>query len=104
MSSDRQLQVTFNNIIAATRFKTSDGQQLVRTKCQRTGCGSVDSWEHFLSCYQVPEISMLTGREKINAIVEICKKAKEPNAARPKPSDTAYSRNYIREGEDTGAG
>ena len=91
MKHDRQLQVTFNNIVAATRFKTSDGQRLVRAQCQRRGCGEIDSWEHFLLCYEVPDISSLKGQAKIEKIVEICKQAKEPNPTRPRPSEVAYT-------------
>ena len=90
MSHDRQLQVTFNNIVAATRFKTFEGQKLVRARCQKRGCGSVDSWEHFLQCYEVPDISRMKGQEKVKRIVEICEKAKEPNPIRPKPSEMEY--------------
>ena len=91
MRHDRQLQVTFNNIVAATRFKTFDGQQLVRAQCQRDGCGKTDSWEHFLQCYEVPDISNLRGQAKVEKIVDICKRAKEPNSARPRPSGVAYT-------------
>ena len=91
MKHDRQLQVTFNNIVAATRFKTSDGQRLVRARCQRPGCGKIDSWEHFLQCYEVPDISHLAGRAKVEKIVEICMQAKEPNPVRPRPSEVAYT-------------
>ena len=46
----RSLQVTFNNIVGATRFKTLDGGRLVRARRQMRGCGSADSWGHFLQC------------------------------------------------------
>ena len=91
MNKDRQLQVTFNNIIAATSFKTVEGTQLVRAQCQRRGCGAVDSWEHFLQCYEVQDISNLRGKEKINALAEICRKAAEPNPVRPKPTTVRYN-------------
>ena len=91
MNHDIQLQVTFNNIVAATRFKTFEGQHLVRARCQRRGCGSVDSWEHFLQCYEVPDISSLAGQAKVEKIVDICKRAKEPNSVRPRPSEVAYA-------------
>ena len=91
MKRDRQLQVTFNNIVAATRFKVFDTQRLVQARCQKKGCGSVDSWEHFLRCYEIPDISELEGQEKVKAIKAICEKAAEPNPVRPKPSETAYT-------------
>ena len=81
MSKDRQLQVTFNNIVAATRFKTFEGQRFARARRQNKGCVSADSWEHFLSCFAVPDISKLTGPEKMKEIVNICKKEAEPNSA-----------------------
>ena len=90
MSKERQLQVTFNNIVAATRFKTFEGKRFVRARCQKKGCGSVDSWEHFLSCYEVPDISKMVGPEKIKEIVNICRKVAEPNPARPQPSEMEY--------------
>ena len=91
MKRDRQLQVTFINIVAATRFKVFDNQRLVQARCQKKGCGSVDSWEHFLKCYEIPDISELEGQEKVNAIKAICVRAAEPNPVRPKPSDAEYT-------------
>ena len=91
MRHDRQLQVTFNNIVAATRFKTFDGQHLMRARCHRSGCGMVDSWEHFLECYEIPDISELKGPVKIEKIVDICKRVGERNPVRPRPSQVEYA-------------
>ena len=51
MADDRKLQVTFDNLIGATRFKTLRGAQLIQTKCPKQGRGKPDSWEHILECY-----------------------------------------------------
>ena len=51
----------------------------------------MDSWEHYLKCYEISDISKLEGQEKVNAIKAICERAAEPNPVRPKPSDTEYT-------------
>ena len=56
MAHKRSLQVTFNNIVGATRFKAFEGPQLRKAVCQKEGCGALDSWEHFQQCYQVPDM------------------------------------------------
>ena len=91
MRRDRQLQVTFHNIVVATRFKTFDGQHLMRAKCQRSGCGMVDSWEHSRERYEIPDISELKGQAKTEKLANICKKTKERNPVRPRPSQVEYA-------------
>ena len=98
MAESRSLQVTFNNIVGATRFKTFEGSQLRKAKCQRKGCGAIDSWEHFLACYQVPDLGNCDRKTKIRLIKEICEKAEVDNPGRPKPSEERY----LEEGMETG--
>ena len=87
----RSLQVTFNNIVAATRFKTFEGSKLMKAICQKKGCGKDDTWEHFRSCYQVQDLSMVDRKTRLQEIIEICKRAEVPNPARPKPSQDEYT-------------
>ena len=79
------LQVADNNLTGATRFKTMGAAQLVRTRCPRTGCGRPDSWEHFLDCYEVPDVGCLEREDRINSRVQLCKKIRIPNQIRPDP-------------------
>ena len=90
MAHSRSLQVTFNNIVGATRFKAFDGSQLMKAVCQKEGCGQIDSWEHFRECYQVPDLSQVDLKTKVETIIEICKRAEMPNPARPRPSNEPY--------------
>ena len=101
MVGGRSLQVTFNNIVGATRFKTFEGSQLRKAICQRKGCGATDSWEHFLSCYQVPDVGRYDRKTRIRVIMEICQKAEVNNPARPKPSEERYSADGMeKEGDE----
>ena len=83
MSHERALQVTFNNLIGATRFKKLEGSRLVKTRCQRQGCGQQDSWEHFQTCYEIPPINTLKRKEKIEFLVNLCNKIQSSNPIRP---------------------
>ena len=98
MAGSRSLQVTFNNIVGATRFKTFEGSQLRKAKCQQKGCGAVDSWEHFLVCYQVPDLGSCGRKTKVGLIIDICEKAEVNNPGRPKPS----GERYMEEGLESG--
>ena len=91
MAYGRSLQVTFNNIVGATRFKTFEGSQLAKTICQNKDCGAVDSWEHFQECYRIPKLNGSDRKTRVAEIVEICKRAEVPNPVRPKPSTEQYS-------------
>ena len=86
----RSLQVTFNNIVAATRFKTFEGSKLMEAICQKKGCGVEDTWEHFRSCYQVRDLRTEDRKTRLQEIIGICKRAEVPNPARPKPSKDEY--------------
>ena len=86
----RSLQVTFNNIVAATRFKTFEGTKLMKAICRKEGCGAEDTWEHFRTCYQVRDLSMVDRKTRLQEIIGICKRAEVPNPARPKPSMDEY--------------
>ena len=92
MAHSRSLQVTFNNIVGATRFKAFDGSQLklMKAVCQKEGCGQIDSWEHFRECYQAPDLSKYDRKAKVETIIEVCKRAEQPNPARPCPSNEPY--------------
>ena len=90
MAHRRTLQVTFNNIVAATRFKTFEGSRLMKAICQREGCGAEDSWEHFQLCYKLWDWSMEDRKTRIQEIIGACKRAEVPNPARPKPSKEEY--------------
>ena len=50
LSHSRTLQVTFANIIGATRFKTLVSNKLVKTRCPKCK-KDVDSWKHLTDCY-----------------------------------------------------
>ena len=39
-----------NSVVCATRFKHYEGNRLMRTRCQKNGCGEADSFEHLLEC------------------------------------------------------
>ena len=90
MSRSRSLQVTFNNIVGATRFKVMEGSQLRRAKCQKEGCGAIDYWEHFRKCYQVPDIGKQDRNKRIPEIVKVCERAEVKNPGRPRPSEEQY--------------
>ena len=85
LSHNRALQVTLNNLLCATRFKVVVEGKLVPVRCPKQGCGQQDSWEHFIDCYEVPDISSLEGKEKIEALVELCIKIQTTNPSRPMP-------------------
>ena len=98
MAHKRSLQVTFNNIVGATRFKAFEGSQLRHAICQKGGCGALDSWEHFQQCYQVPNLTGCDRQTRIAKIIEVCEKADVPNPARPWPSAETYKgQGLIRE-------
>ena len=90
MQNNRELQVTMNNIIGATRFKTMEKGQLMKAKCPKPKCKEIDSWEHFKKCYQIPPIADLKRKDKIQAIITICKKAVTDNPIKPLISSTPY--------------
>ena len=83
LSHNRILQTTLNNLLCATRFKMVVNNKLVPVRCPRKGCGQRDSWEHFLGCFAVPDISKLHGREKIAALVALCERIQTENPAQP---------------------
>ena len=91
MSRDRILQTTFNNLISATRFKTVEGGKLMPVSCPRKECRAKDSWEHFQECYNVPDIGNLEGKQKIEAIVYLCKQIQTSNPIRPTPRSVTPS-------------
>ena len=90
MANSRSLQVTVNNIVGATRFKAFEGSQPMKAIRQKKGRGKTDSWEHFRECYQVPDLSTYDRKGKVEAIIEVCKRAEQPNPARPCPSNEPY--------------
>ena len=90
MRDDRALQVVFNNLIGATRFKTLGGARLMRAKCPNTNCGSVDSWEHFIRCYGVKPLMGKTAEEKVQYLVQLSRRIRTDNPIRPKPTEVPY--------------
>ena len=50
LSYSRTLQVTFANIIGATRFKTLVANKLTKTRCPNCK-KQIDSWNHLTDCY-----------------------------------------------------
>ena len=90
MAQSRSLQATFNNIVGATRFKVFEDSHLRKARCQKAGCGSIDSWEHFCACYEVPEIGHLPHKERVKEIVNVCYRAEVSNPVRPQPSEVIY--------------
>ena len=90
MAHSRSLQTTFNNIVGATRFKVFEGSHLRKARCQKTGCGMIDSWEHFCTCYEVPEIGHLPQKERVEEIIKVCRRAEVYNPTRPQPSAEIY--------------
>ena len=64
---------------------------MVKAQCQKRSCVSVDSWDYFLSCHEVPDIAELAGKGETHVITEICKKVIEPNPVRPRPSAIEYA-------------
>ena len=100
MAHSRSLQVTFNNIVGATRFKAFNESQLMKATCQKEGCGKIDSWEHFQECYQVPDVSKCDQKTRVETIIEVCKRAEVPNPARPRPSNEPYETQIVGEGKE----
>ena len=90
MKDDRGLQVTFNNLIGATRFKTLSGSRLMRAKCPKAGCGKVDSWEHFVQCYEAERMLELSREDKVKYMAALCKRIRTENPVRPSPTDIPY--------------
>ena len=90
MRDDRGLQVTFNNLIGATRFKTLIGNKLMRTKCPNTNCGKVDSWEHFAQCYGIKQMAELSREDRVNYLVALCQRIRTENPIRPNPTEIPY--------------
>ena len=90
MREDRTLQVVFNNLIGATRFKTFEGAKLMRARCPNTNCGSVDSWEHFRRCYRVEPLAGKTVEEKVQYLVQLSRRIRTDNPIRPKPTEIPY--------------
>ena len=99
MARSRSLRVAFNNIAGATRFKVFEGSHLRKARCQKTGCGMIDSWEHFCTCHEVPEIGHLPRKERVEEIIKVCRRAEVCNPVRPQPSAEIYG-NPIQEEED----
>ena len=93
MRDDRGLQVTCNNLIGATRFKTFDGARLMRAKCPNKHCGGVDSWEHFIQCYGVLQMTGKPRDEKVNYLVALCHRIRTENPIRPSPTVIPYRGN-----------
>ena len=85
MSYNRTLQSTLNNLLRATRFKTVIDNKLAQVCCPNKDCGQPDSWEHFLKCYDVPDIAKYDGKQKVEEIVKLCEKIQTENPIRPKP-------------------
>ena len=54
LAKNRKLQATFANLVGATRFKAVKEGKLRHTICPR--CGSIDSWEHCMTCYEVNQV------------------------------------------------
>ena len=85
MSKDRSLQTVFNNLVGATRFKVIEKNRLLPASCPKKGCGKRDSWEHFIICYEPPDIGQMKDKEKIKAIIALCKIIRTENPTRPIP-------------------
>ena len=90
MQNVRGLQVTFNNLIGATRFKTFDGARLMRSKCPNKDCGQVDSWEHFIKCYGAQRMLGRPKNERVKYLVTLCQRIRTDNPIRPQPTMVPY--------------
>ena len=90
MNGDRGLQVTFNNLIGATRFKTFEGGRLMRARCPNKHCGQVDSWEHFKRCYGTTSMAGKKTEDKVKYLVELSKRIRTENPIRPSPTVVPY--------------
>ena len=90
MKDERGLQVTLNNLIGATRFKTFNGTKLMRAKCPKENCGKTDSWEHFVRCYEVERMAGSSREDKVNYLVALCRRIRTENPIRPNPTNVPY--------------
>ena len=96
MTHSRAMQTTFNNLIGGSRFKVLVKGVLMRTICQNSGCGKIDSWERFKACYKVPDIAQWKGETKINQILEVCQRALVEQSNHLIASDVPYHEEDIK--------
>ena len=90
MARNGAMQTTFNNFIGGSRFRVLVKGVLMRTICQNRGRGQIDSWKHFKTCYQVPDIAQWKGETKIKRILEVCERALTEQSNRLIASDVPY--------------
>ena len=62
----------------------------MRTIHQNIGCGEIDSWEHFKTCYQVPDIAQWQGKTKIEQIIAVRQRALVEQSNHLIASDVPY--------------
>ena len=93
LSGDRKLQVTFSNLIGATRFKTKgDSNKLYVTICPKCK-KELDHWEHHKGCYNlnVPiKTNKLTKVDWLSLIKEYMRMIAIETPAKYQASTTRY--------------
>ena len=82
LAHSRPLQVTFANIIGATRYKTLVRNNIVATRCPKRK-EQIDDWNHLTECHKINKPEEGKEKEWLKSVTKFIEAVQMDNPAKP---------------------